>query len=155
MLPTAKSCAMAMPPFAAFHAIAQPPNTCQPSANAPNDQTPKLNPPSENNPTAQPPNDNNPIAIPPMLIGAIATLPRANNKPTAYSPEAIQALTGVTGTVRPPLTRTWMKGSPNKANLLRYSHAGLAGLAAMPFALSSARNLRGPRSQKIPLAKIM
>jgi len=26
--PTAKICAMAMPPFAAFHAIAQPPNTC-------------------------------------------------------------------------------------------------------------------------------
>src|SRR6266853_6258452 len=147
MLPTAKLCEMAMPPFAAFHAIAQPPNTCQPNANAPNAQTPKLKPPSESNPTAQPPKDNNPIANPPMLTGAIARLPKANNKPTAHSPEAIQAFTGITGTVRPPLTRRWMRGSPNKTNLLRYSHAGLAGFAGTPFALSSARNLRGPRSQ--------
>src|SRR6266699_508989 len=155
MPPIAKFCATAMPPSAAFHAIAQPPNTCQPNANAPSDQSPKLNPPSESNPTAQPPKDNNPIGNAPMLTGAIARLPKANNKPTAYSPEAIQALTGITGTVRPPLTRTWMKGSPNKIYLLRYSHAGLAGFAGTPFALSSARNLRGPRSQKIPLAKIM
>src|SRR5437660_10800384 len=136
MLPTAKSCAMAMPPLAAFQAIAQPPNTCQPNANAPNDQIPKLNPPSESNPTAQPPKETNPIANPPMLTGAIARLPRANNRPTAHSPEAIQAFTGINGTVRPPLTRTWMKGSPSKTNLLRYSHAGLAGFTGRPFALS-------------------
>src|SRR5438309_1195188 len=153
MLPTAKSCAMAMPPFAAFHAMAQPPNTCQPNANAPNDQIPKLSPPNESNPTAQPPNDNNPIGNAPILTGAIARLPKANSKPTAYSPEAIQALTGITGTVRLPLTRRWMKGSPNKTNLLRYSHADLAGFTVTPFAVSSARNLRGARSQKIPLAK--
>src|SRR5207302_11155412 len=106
MLPTAKLCAMAMPPFAAFHPMAQAPNTCQPNANAPNDQTPKLNPPSEINPTAQPPKDTNPIADAPMHTGAIARLPEANNKPTAKSPDAIQALTGATGAVRPPLTRT-------------------------------------------------
>src|SRR5436305_12694366 len=117
MLPTAKLCAMAMPPFAAFHAMAQAPNTSQPNAKAPNDQTPKLNPPSESNPTAQPPKDNNPIADAPMLIGAIAKLPEANNKPTAQSPTAIQAFTGVIGTGRPPLKRTWIKGSPNKTNL--------------------------------------
>src|SRR5712671_1004348 len=108
--------------------MAQAPYTCQPNARAPKDQTPKLNPPSENNPTAQPPKDNIPIANPPMLTGAIA---------------------------RPPLTRTWMKGSPNKTNLLRYSQAGLAGFTVTPFAASSAMNLRGPRSQKIPVAKIM
>ena len=146
---------MAMPPFAAFHAMAQPPNTCQPNANAPNDQIPKLSPPNESNPTAQPPNDNNPIGNAPILTGAIARLPKANSKPTAYSPEAIQALTGITGTVRLPLTRRWMKGSPNKTNLLRYSHAGLSELTVTPFALSSIRNLRGARSQKIPLARIM
>src|SRR5229473_3885580 len=144
MPPTAKLWATAMPPFAAFHPMAQAPNTCQPNANAPNDQIPKLNPPSESNPTAQPPKDNNPIGKAPILTGAIARLPKANNKPTAYSPEAIQAFTGITGTVRPPLTRIWMKGSPNKTNLLRYSHAGLAGLTVTPFAVSSARNLRGP-----------
>src|SRR6266700_5893895 len=129
MPPTAKSCAMAMPPLAASHAMAQPPNTCQPNANAPNDQIPKLNPPKESNPTAQPPKDNNPIGKAPILTGAIARLPKENNKPTAYSPEAIQAFTGIIGTVRPPLTRTWMKGSPNKTSLLRYSHAGLARFA--------------------------
>ena len=90
-----------------------------------------------------------------MLTGAIARFPKANNNPTAYSPEAIQALTGITGTVRLPLTRRWMKGSPNKTNLLRYSHAGLSGLTVTPFAPSSIRNLRGARSQKIPLARIM
>src|SRR6266478_4962141 len=153
MLPTAKSCAMAMPPSAAFQAIAQPPNTCQPNAIAPSDQIPKLNPPSESNPTAQPPKDNNPIGNAPMLTGAIARLPKANNKPTAYSPEAIQAFTGITGTVRLPLTRTWMKGSPNKTNLLRYSHAGLAGFTVTPFPVSSATNLRGARSEKSPLAR--
>src|SRR5438270_367456 len=97
---------MAIPPLAAFHAIAQAPNTCQPKASAPNDQRPTLNPPSEINPTAQPPKDNSPIADAPMLTGAIARLPEANNKPTAKSPDAIQALTGATGAVRPPLTRT-------------------------------------------------
>src|SRR5438093_13705859 len=155
MLPTAKSCAMAMPPFAAFHAMAQPPNTCQPNANAPNDQIPKLSPPNESNPTAQPPNDNNPIGNAPIVTGAIARLPKANSKPTAYSPEAIQALTGITGTVRLPLTRRWMKGSPNKTNLLRYSHAGLSGLTVTPFAPSSIRNLRGARSKKIPRTQLM
>src|SRR5436309_15416759 len=81
---------MAMPPLAASHAMAQPPNTCQPNANAPNDQIPKLNPPKESNPTAQPPKDNNPIGNAPMLTGAIARVPKANNKPTAFSPEAIR-----------------------------------------------------------------
>jgi hypothetical protein len=34
--------------------------------------------------------------------------------------------------------RIWMKGSPNKTNLLRYSQTGLAGLNVTPFAVSSA-----------------
>src|SRR6516164_9368113 len=106
MPPTAKLCAMAIPPFAAFHAMAQAPNTFQPNANAPNDQSPTLNPPSEINPTAQPPKENSPMADAPMLTGAIARLPEANNKPMAKSPDAIQAFTGVTGIVRPPPTRT-------------------------------------------------
>src|SRR5260221_10205766 len=138
MVPAANLGGMVMPPFAAFQAMAQAPNPCQPNPNAPNDQTPKLKPPSESNPTAQPPKDNNPIADAPMLTGAIAKLPEANNKPRALSPTAIQAFTGVIGTVRPALKRTWMKGSPNKINLLRYSRAGLAGFTATPFALSSA-----------------
>src|SRR5205085_1628093 len=123
--------------------------------NAPNDQTPKLNPPNESNPTAQPPKDNNPIGNAPILTGAIARLPRAKSKPTAYSPEAIQALTGTTGTARLPRTRMWMKGNPNKTNLLRNSHAESSVLTVSPFDVNSARNFRGARSQKIPLARII
>src|SRR5690242_8836761 len=106
MPPTAKSWARAIPPLAAFQARAHAPNARQPNANAPNDQSPRLRPPSEINPTAQPPKDNSPMAVAPMLTGAIARLPEANNKPTAKLPDAIQAFTGTTGTVRPPLART-------------------------------------------------
>src|SRR5581483_36047 len=105
MPPNAKLCARAIPPFAAFQAMAHAPNVFQPSAKAPNDQKPALSPPSETNPKAQPPTENKPMAVAPMLTGAIARLPEANNRPMAYSPDAIQAFTGTIGVGRPPLTR--------------------------------------------------
>ena len=129
--PSAKSCASAKSPIAAFHAMVMQQTPANPTSSPPkNVQMPRAIPPRAKIPMLKPPTDNTPMESPPRLNGAIAIPPSR----TARRPQSCPRQSTPSAAFSKPQTGRLCEceRAAGRTNLilLRYSQAGFGKMPA-------------------------